>query len=152
MLVTPFDWLAVGITGKNLNFPAFRLHSGGNLVVDPAVRAGAAFFPLKWLTLAVDGDLYQNTTSVFPGYRSQVVGGGAEVDLGVVALRLGLSKNVPDPDETVVLHAGVAFRIWRISLELAGMCTPELQSIESAGVEVPERAGLSLTFGANIDF
>jgi hypothetical protein len=151
-LITPTNWLAFGVTGKNLDFPAFRLDDGRHLVVDPNARAGVAVFPVPWVTLAADVDLFQNSSTVLPGYHSQVVCGGAEFDLGLVALRAGVSKNIADPTEQVLLHAGAALRILRFTLEAAVACTPALRDIESMSAKLPQRVGGAITCGVNIDF
>jgi F plasmid transfer operon protein TraF len=152
-LITPTDWLALGITGKNLSYPAFKRQGGGHYVLEPNARAGVAVYPLSFLELAADIDLFVNQSNVLPGYESQVVGGGAQIDLGIVAIRAGLSKNIADPSEDVLLHAGLALRIWKFSLEAAIMTTPSLETINSdEDIKIPQRAGASLTLGMNIAF
>jgi hypothetical protein len=153
-LFTPTDWAAVGITGKNLNRPSFDRLDGGHFVIDPSTRAGVALYPVRWLTLAADLDLYKIHSRFLPGYDSQVLGGGAELDLGIIALRLGLSKNLAESDEELLLHGGFALQIWRLNLEVAVACTPSFQGIEvdDEDTEIPERCGASVTLGANINF
>jgi hypothetical protein len=153
-LFTPLDWLALGVTGKNLNRPSFDAPaSDDKFHLDPNARAGVAFFPLNWLSFAADLDLFHNHSEVLPGYRSQMLGGGAQVELGVVVLRAGLSKNLLDPHEAVLLHGGIGLRIGIFSLEASAMATPKLQVVNAGGdAEVPQRAGAALSLGLAMDF
>ncbi len=153
VLLTPTDWLAVGVTGKNLNRPAFDKKPSGHFVLDPSARAGVAVFPASWLMFAADIDLFRNHNEFLPGYRSQMVGGGVEVDLSLVALRAGISKNIAESDEEIVLHAGLALRLWRFSLEAAAMMTPTFDDIGWDDLEnVPQRGGVSITLGLDVEF
>src|SRR5262249_4634216 len=141
------------ITGKNLNYPAFKRQGGGHYVLDPNARAGGAVYPLPFPELAADIELFANKSTVLPRYEAQVVGGGVAVARGSRVLRAGLSKNIADPSEDVLLHAGVALRIWKFSLEGAIMTTPSLETITSdEDIRSPQRSGASLTLGMNIAF
>ena len=52
-----------------------------------------------------------------------------------------------------MLHGGIAFRIWKFSLEAAAMVSPTFEGIGAGGgTKVPERAGVSLSLGFDIDF
>ena len=152
-LLSPFPMLDLGLTAKNINSPRFGRQFGEDYVLDPNLRAGVALYPLSWLTLAADIDCWKNHSEVLPAHRSQVVGGGAQFDLSVIALRAGISKNLLDEREDFILHAGLALRIWHFSLEAAAMLTPSLRGFEfnSAGT-IPERTGVSITAGFNIAF
>jgi len=154
-LVEPFDWLAVGVVGRNLNRPSFDYAGPGDYVLDPQVRAGVGVHPLPGLTLAADIDLYVNHSEALPGYDSQQLGGGIEYALlEVLPLRVGISKNLAEADEALLLHAGLGLRIWRFYLDVAAHAATDLTKVtwEDGGdsVEVPERFGFSLLLGANI--
>jgi len=153
VLLTPREWFAVGVTGKNLTCPSFERSQGTNIVLKPNARAGVAFYPTPWLTLAADMDLFKNKSTILPGYESLLIGGGAEADLGIVAIRAGLSKNLADSSEDILLHAGLAFRFWKFSLQFSGMVTPTFEDIglESIG-KFPQRAGISLSLGFDVEF
>jgi len=150
-LLTPFRWLALGVTGKNLNRPSFDREGGGHTYLDPTARAGVAFYPLPFLSLAADMDLYHYQSDVLPGYRSQILGGGASLDFGWIAVQAGLSKNLIDPEEDTLIHTSLLFQWGYFSLEFAGAVTPNWRAVEfEGGAEVPERAGFAFSFGFNI--
>ncbi len=153
VLFTPFHWLAAGVTGHNLNAPSFERESGGSFTLSPQARAGVEVRPLPFLSFAADIDLYKYENEFLPGYKSQILGGGAQVELGPVALRVGASKNLADEEESVVIHAGVGIRMGYFSLDAAALVTPNLEGISTeTGAEAPQRAGASLTLGFNIPF
>jgi hypothetical protein len=161
LLVQPIPWLSLGLVGRNLNGPEFAMEGPGHYRVEPQVRAGLGVAPLTelglpvGLVLAADIDVIENDSEALPGYQSQVVGGGAELSIGdVFALRAGVSKNLAEPEESLVLHAGLGFRFWLIQIDAAIAATPELTEIEADDgedpVEVPERVGASLMVSVNI--
>lgn len=153
VLVRPLDWLVFGAAGKYLNQPRFDVDGGDDYEIDPQLRVGAAVQPLSWLTLAADIDAFPNHSDSLPGYRSQVVGGGAEVNLfDNFFLRAGVSKNLEDASEDVIIHGGLGVRIWDFSLDFAAMVAPDLTDLDvDDGVqEVPERVGFSLMLGFDI--
>ncbi len=153
ILFTPFHWLAAGVTGHNLNAPSFEREGGGSFQLEPQARAGVEVRPLPFLSFAADIDLYKYENEFLPGYKSQILGGGAQVELGPVALRAGASKNLADEEESVVIHAGLGVRMGYFSLDAAAMLTPHFEGISAeSGAEVPQRAGASLTLGFNIPF
>ncbi len=156
-LVTPTDWIAVGIVGKYLNRPEFDLEGPGDYTIDPQARAGVALGPFAGLTLAADVDLTSNETDAFPGYQSQLVGGGVEYNLNewdILFLRGGVSKNVGEADESVVIHAGLGARVFGVALDLAGMLAPEFTDIntsaDGSSDEIPERVGLAVMLSFNV--
>lgn len=69
--------VTVGLIGKNLNAPSFSAKNGDKFNVDPQIRAGLAAELLSWLDVVADIDVIKNTT-VVPGLKSQILGGGAE--------------------------------------------------------------------------
>jgi hypothetical protein len=157
VLVQPFDWLSLGVVGRNLNGPSFEFEGPGDYELDPQVRAGVGFIGvLPGLVLAADVDLTRNQSDAFPGRRSQILGGGLEYSVAewdVLFLRLGASTNLAEADESVAFHFGIGLRLGGVSLDLAGMISPEFTSIESDedgegdAEEVPERAGAGIQLG-----
>ena len=47
-----------GLVGRNLNKPEFDYAGSGDYQVDAQVRAGLAYIPSSWLTIAVDVDVF----------------------------------------------------------------------------------------------
>lgn len=162
VLLRPAPWLILGLTGKNLNRPEFDFASGPDFHLDPQARAGVALLPFRWLTLSADLDLFTNHSDVLPGFDSQFVGGGAEVNLfDILFLRGGLSKNLRDSDESLLLHAGLGLRIWHFSVEAAAVVPSDLAELDRLSdlqerideiEDLPERVGLSAMLGFNIPF
>lgn len=162
VLVRPVHWLVLGVTGKNLNQPEFDFKNGDTFTLDPQGRAGIAILPFDWLTLAADVDLFTNHSDIIPGHESQLIGGGAEINLyHLVYLRAGLSKNLKRSDNDLYLHAGVAVRIWYFSLEAGAVVPADLDDIDEISdiydkvenlEDVPARVGASVMFGFNLPF
>ncbi|MBI4585355.1 MAG: conjugal transfer protein TraF [Planctomycetes bacterium] len=162
VLLRPADWLVAGVAGKNLNRPRFDVNVGPDYVIEPQARAGLAMLPFDWLTLAADLDLFTNHSEALPGFKSQVLGGGAELNLlDALFIRAGASQNLRDPDEDVILHAGLGMRVWYFGLDAAVMLpasfsrldkvanlADDLQNLEN----LPDRVGVSVMLGFDIPF
>jgi hypothetical protein len=154
-LFQPAKWVAIGVVGKYLNAPSFDFAGPGDYRIDPQVRAGVAFQPFESLTIAVDLDLLKNESEALIGYDSQMIGGGIEYAIeDIVFLRGGLSKNLAESSEQFLIHAGLGFRFFGVSIDAAGMIAPEFVevSVDSNGKtsKVPERAGASLMIAFGI--
>ena len=118
------------------------------------MRAGIALFPTDALTLALDMDVLKNKSEALPGYKSQVIGGGAEISLGsLVLLRGGLSKNIAT-SQALTIHLGLGFHAGPIHGELAVSAATDTTAIEYDGdpARIPDRAGLALMFEVVYDF
>ncbi len=151
--VMPWDFLAVGITGRNINQPSFPA-AGKDYHLDPQVRGGVALFPLDWITLAADLDLYKNDSAVLPGYESQVLGIGAEFSVvDILFLRAGLSKNLAE-SEGLTYHAGLGIHGGPVHLDIAGAASADRATVEygDSSSKIPERAAASLMLELVIDF
>jgi len=151
--VHPFEFLSVGIAGRHLAQPRFDA-VGGDYEVDPQVRAGVAFFPTSWLTLALDCDVTRNASEGLPGYASQIAGAGAEFLLfRTLALRAGISKNLANAESPVV-HAGLGLDLWGFHIEAAAESALDTQPIETDGsdVRIPEHLGASVLLGVEATF
>ena len=159
VLVQPVPWVSLGVVGRNLNNPDFDFKGPGDYEIERQVRAGIGFSPFQslggflGLTLAADIDVLRNHSEALPGYKSQLVGGGAELGLGdVLFLRAGVSKNLSESEEDLMLHAGLGFRLWVLSFDLAASLIPDFTEISTGGSsnDVPERAGVSFQLGINL--
>ena len=143
--VRPFDFLAVGIVGRNLNQPKFDA-PGEDYELDPQVRVGAAFFPLDWLTVACDADVLKNSSEALPGFKSQTVGGGVEIAVTrILYLRGGISKNVVT-SEGLTYHLGLGIYAGPFRLDLAGAASADTTRIEydDNAARLPDRSSLAL--------
>jgi F plasmid transfer operon, TraF, protein len=126
------QWLNVGIVAKNLNSPEFDAPdlkdkngtvlagSGGVVRLQPQVRLGVAFDPVKWLTLAADLDLTENETVVAAdNFRSRHLGGGFEWhSLSWFKVRGGMYSNIADQGIGPTATAGLTFGGKRINADL----------------------------------
>ena len=120
------DQLSVGIVAKNLNAPKFTAPTyqrprtgdptasdpvrGSDVTLDPQVRAGIAYDPLKWLTFAADLDLTENS-AVVPSttVKSRNLGGGLEIHpVSWFKLRVGAYKNLAISEVGPVATAGLS--------------------------------------------
>ncbi len=162
VLFRPVEWLVLGVTGKNLNQPEFDFADGTTFALDPQGRAGISIMPFDWLTLAADVDLTTNHSDIIPGYESQHLGGGAEINLfNFLYLRAGLSKNLKRSDNDLYLHAGVAARIWVLSIDAGAVIPADFEDLDEVSnlydkvenlEDVPSRVGASVMIGVNIPF
>ncbi len=162
VLVQPAPWVSLGVVGRNLNNPDFDFKGPGDYLIERQVRAGVGFSPLESvggllsLTLAADVDLIRNESEALPGYKSQLLGGGAELGLGdMFFVRAGVSKNLAETEEDLMLHGGFGFRLWVVQLDFAASVIPDFTEISTGNdgdnpTDIPERAGLSFQLGINI--
>ena len=150
VLFEPLDWVSIGLVARNLNRPSFDFGGPGDYRLDPQVRAGIGLVDvIDGVTIAADVDLTRNHSDAFTGWASQIAGVGLEYDVGnmdVVFLRLGVSKNLADADESYAGHVGLGARFLGVAVDVAGMITSDFVDIDADPNpdEVPERAGVGL--------
>ncbi|MBN1848222.1 MAG: conjugal transfer protein TraF [Deltaproteobacteria bacterium] len=137
--------LALGIVGKNLNTPAFETASGGELEVDPQVRAGMAYDLLgDKVTLALDLDVTENETFI-PNYNSRFIGGGFNLHpFSWLSLRGGLMQNMSESDEGIIYTGGFSIGSKWIQLDLTGQMSQKKGEYD--GDEIPRYARVQLAF------
>jgi len=141
------------LVGHNLNSPRFDgydqsvLLNGTNqvihvpdVVLDPQVTLGAAWFPFKRLMLASDLELLE-TGTLINGYDIQRLSFGTELDLSLIALRLGTFKNLAESDYGWVLTGGVGLNLWALSVDLGGAISID-DTVEYDGTDYPRTARL----------
>lgn len=157
ILVEPTSWLALGLVGRNLNRPAFDLAGPGKYELDPQLRAGLGIELSDSLLLAVDLDVLKNQSDALRGRESQVLGAGIEysvLDWDVLFLRAGVSKNLADEKEDLVVHAGLGLALWGFSIDAAGLVATDFTEVSSDTgghrQELPERLGLALFIGLRV--
>ena len=147
--------LRVGLVGRNINSPSFdmtpRAGSGDadSLTEDVQIRAGVAYKPLDFVTLAVDMDLLENDTTAGGSYKSRNLGGGVEVSLlKVLQLRAGAYKNLSESDIGAVYTAGLGLNLWAVNLDFGASMASGTTAIDNDDVpkEVKVEAALSMLF------
>ncbi|MEK7678825.1 MAG: conjugal transfer protein TraF, partial [Deltaproteobacteria bacterium] len=98
------DNLRLGLVGRNINSPSFEMTplvagDEDSFKERAQYRAGVAYKPLSFVTLALDMDLTKNDTTVGAGYKSQNLGAGAEFNIfKILQLRAGAYKNIAESD------------------------------------------------------
>jgi hypothetical protein len=111
-----------------------------DVVLDPQVIIGAAYFPTKRLTLESDFELLE-TGTLLNGYDIQRLSFGSEWDLSLMALRLGTYRNLAEGDFGWVLTGGVGFNLWALSVDLGGAVSIN-DTVEYDGTDYPRTAQL----------
>lgn len=148
------DDLRVGLVGRNINSPSFDMlpllaGDADHVTEDVQLRAGVAYKPLNFVTLAVDMDLIENDTTVSGSYKSRNLGGGVEVSLlNVLQLRAGAYKNMAESDIGVVYTAGLGLNLWAVNLDLGASMASETTTVDTSDLpkEVKVEAALSMLF------
>jgi hypothetical protein len=111
--------LSVGVVGKNLNTPQFKIASGGHLKAKPLARVGVAYDIIDdKLVAALDADLTKNETYL-PDYYSQYIGGGLNFSpVDWFSVRAGLMQNIQESAEGLIITAGlgIGHRLFQVDL------------------------------------
>jgi hypothetical protein len=120
-LYKPSSWIRFGIVAKDINSPIFDDAGGGEIKLDPQVRAGMALNPWSTLTLTADIDLTANKT-LLPHVKSRVLSLGAEQTFltEFLSLRIGTFKNLEDANTPFIPTAGVGIRLFFFRADAAG--------------------------------
>ena len=146
------DNLRLGLVGRNINSPSFEmtpLAAGDedSFKEKGQYRAGVAYKPLSFVTLALDYDITKNDTTVGAGYKSQNLGAGAEINiLKILQLRAGAYKNIAESDIGLVYTAGAGLNLWLVNVDLGASLSSSRTSID--GNEFPERSEAALAVSA----
>jgi len=140
------DALTLAVAGKNLNRPGFDVYNGDEFKLDPTVRAGAAYKVNDLLTFAFDTDLTENKS--LSGYKTRYVGGGANFDLSLLELNVGLMQNVSSNDQAGLIYtAGLATGPSWLHVELSAQMSSK--SGEFDGDKYPKQASVNLALSSS---
>lgn len=117
----PSSLIRFGIVAKDINTPTFDAADGGELKLDPQVRAGVAINPYSSLTLTADVDVTSNKTFV-PGVKSQLLSLGLEQTIlsEFLSFRVGTFKNMQDASTPFVPTAGLGVRWFNFRADAGG--------------------------------
>jgi hypothetical protein len=117
----PSSLIRFGIVAKDINTPTFDAAGGGELKLDPQVRAGVAINPYSSLTLTADVDVTSNKTFV-PGVKSQLLSLGIEQTIltEFLSFRVGTFKNMQDASTPFVPTAGLGMRWFNFRADAGG--------------------------------
>lgn len=117
----PSSLIRFGIVAKDINTPTLDAAGGGELKLDPQVRAGVAINPYSTLTLTADVDVTSNKTFV-PGVKSQLLSLGLEQTIltEFLSFRVGTFKNMQDASTPFVPTAGLGMRWFNFRADAGG--------------------------------
>ena len=108
--------------------------------IDPQVTLGAAFIPSKRFMLEMSYDLLE-TGTLMENYNIQRLSFGGELDLWLLAFRLGAYNNLAADWQDWVATAGVGLNLWAVRLDVGGAYSIGANA-EYEGTEIPEEARL----------
>lgn len=146
------DNLRLGLVGRNINSPSFEMTpltpgDEDSFKEKAQYRAGVAYKPLSFMTVALDYDITKNDTTVGAGYKSQNLGAGAEINiLKILQLRAGAYKNIAESDIGLVYTAGAGLNLWLVNLDLGVSLSNSRTSID--GNKFPEEIKAELAASA----
>ena len=159
-----YTWLRskFGLTAKNINRPKFgqpqAAATAGETAdahLDTQLRAGAAFYPFNFWSLAADCDLTNNLTPV-PGYKSRNLGLGTEINVFNrpwinIPLRAGLTKNISEKSPWTYT-AGFGLNFLHFVVEVGGAISSETQNIKTDDSGKAQKVPANASLAAQISF
>jgi len=153
--INNFQFAAVG---HNLNRPTFDGYTDTIMVnesaeqivvpdveIDPQITLGAAFIPSKRLMLEVNYDMLE-TGTLLDGYDIQRLSVGGELDVWLLALRVGAYNNLAESSQDWVATAGVGINIFGVRADVGGAYSLG-DNAEYDGQEIPTEARLFASIG-----
>lgn len=145
------DDLRFALVGRNLNSPAFDMEplfagDATELKEKFQARAGVAYKPVSFVTLAADIDLTQNETTVSDDYKSQNIAIGAEVSLlKILQLRAGAYKNIAQDDIGLVYTAGLGVNFWLFNVDFGASLSSDTTAIDDSDIPQEVKAELAIS-------
>ena len=149
------------LVGHNLNRPEFdgftetvsvngvdRQVKIPDVKMDPQFTAGVAFMPSQRLTLEANLDLLE-AGSLLGNYDIQRFSVGGELDVWLLALRLGAYRNLAASWQDWVGTLGIGANLFGVRAEIAGAVSLA-NNVEYDGHELPSEARLYASIG--LDF
>jgi hypothetical protein len=151
--------LQFGVVAHNINAPTFKgfndtieiKNDVGNVIdtvaidvpdytMDPQVTLGMAFVPSKRFMLEMSYDVLE-TGTLLENYNIQRLSFGGELDVWLLALRLGMYNNLAAEWQDWIATAGVGLNLWAVRLDVGGAYSIGANA-EYEGTEIPEEARL----------
>ena len=115
---TPTPSLTFGATAKNIAEKSYKTSKNIKYDLEKQLLLGVAWSPAN-ITLAADWELTKNEELINKN-ENQYLGVGAEVALGIIALRAGYRKNLKTDNDNDVFSAGVGLKAGPVKIDLAG--------------------------------
>jgi len=147
--------VTLGLMGKDLTSPSFKVAGSNEIKLDPSLRFGSAYeYTQKpgWRgVIAADLDLIESDSAVLIGGSSQQFALGVSQELmGWLSLRAGLNKNLAGESSGLSYSAGLGIQISKFYLDLAGSTSSDEVTVD--GDDFPTRGGFGATIGWNMNF
>jgi len=123
----------LGIVGRNLRKPVFKLADDEELPLDSQWRAGLAIYPVPSLLIALDIDLKENRLGRgFP--RRQELAFGLEKSFlnHSLFLRGGGCVNLKRENKRLTYTAGFGFRVKKVFINMAVLARPAWEELGAA--------------------
>lgn len=148
VMYRPYPRWSFGLAANNINTPSFdRPGDRRPIELEPLLRAGLAYRPLRWFNLAFDVDLNEVDSGVVRGLGYRYANFGAEFLAGRwFAGRVGVYENLGFESARPVLTGGLGFVFRRFSIELAVGAAAEETTLSADGSSVPSGFAASLQF------
>lgn len=108
--------------------------------IDPQFTLGAAFIPSKRFMLEMSYDLLE-TGTLLENYDIQRISFGGELDIWILALRLGMYNNLAADWQDWIATGGVGVNLWAMRFDVGGAYSIG-ENTEYEGTEIPEEARL----------
>ena len=108
--------------------------------IDPQVTLGAAFIPSKRFMIEMSYDLLE-TGTLMENYDIRRISFGTELDLWLLALRLGMYNNLAAEWQDWIATAGIGVNLWAVRFDVGGAYSIGANT-EYEGTEIPEEARL----------
>lgn len=140
--------LSIGLVGKNLNSPKFKINGANDLTIKPQVRGGVSYDVIDFLTLAADIDLTSNTmiSQSHQNLKSQLVGAGVRIHSPKyenIDIRFGLANDFRRKSG-IIYTGGLSLGLIDIALQVSS------KSTTLSGATIP--AYINFTIGGGLSF
>jgi len=123
----------LGIVGRNLRKPTFRLADGKELQLDSQWRAGLAIYPVPSLLIALDIDLKENCFGGMTPHSRELAFGLEKSFLNQsLFLRGGGCVNLKRDNKRLTYAAGFGFRVKKVFINMAVLARPAWEEVGAA--------------------
>ncbi|QBG46402.1 type IX secretion system membrane protein PorP/SprF [Verrucomicrobia bacterium S94] len=152
--------LQFGVVAHNINAPKFKgftdeiqltddegdpVGSPINIrvpdyTIDPQITLGAAFVPSRRFMIEMNYDLLE-TGTLMDNYDIQRLSFGTELDIWLLAFRLGAYNNLAADWQDWIATGGIGLNLWAMRFDVGGAYSIGANA-EYEGTEIPEEARL----------
>lgn len=146
----PLDAIIIGLVGKNLNQPSINIKNDTHLKIESQYRLGIATGIIPYTTIAFDADIKPNNQFGFINDdvkqtalngKTQMVGLGAMLNIGVFDIRAGLAKDLFASRDDWLISGGIGFTF----IDIALYSSTKMSNVGS--LKLPSNFGIKLGGG-----